>query len=442
MRLAPTRRLVYALLAGGLGPLLLAPLGTTFIALGFAADVILLVLWGLEGRWLLGHATLEVTRRVSATLPQLVPATVTLAITNPSDEPLTLRVRDGIPERLVGARELPVELRTVVPAHSSRALEYTITPSARGTLAFGDVGLWIETRLGLAARRLDLPMAQTVQVVPDLALVKGFDAMVRRRQLNLLGVRLVRKLGAGRDFDRLRDYEPDDDYRHLNWSATARRGRPTSNVYQVERGQDILIAVDASRMMGLAADGRTKLDHAIMAALLVARAALEHEDNVGLAIYSASVETFLPPRRGKAQIGRIAKLLVPIEPRSTVVSFRRTFQFLATRCRRRALVILFTDLLDEDHARDLLAHLPLIRRRHLPLLVTLADQGITDLTRRTPRTEAEVYETVVAEELASERAALVHALERKGALVVDAPAAELGPRTITSYLRVKAEQLL
>jgi uncharacterized protein (DUF58 family) len=131
---------------------------------------------------------------------------------------------------------------------------------------------------------------------------------------------------------------------------------------------------------------------------------------------------------------------VPAQP--LAANFRQVFQFLRSRCRKRALVVCFTDLLDEDQARDLLAHLPLIRRNHLPLFVTVADQAVVELARRVPDTEPEAYQTVVAEEMLSDRLALTRALEKQGALMVDVPAEELSLEVVNTYLNVKAAQLL
>lgn len=439
MNIVPTTRLVVLLAIGGFLPLLFASVSPVFPRIAIGVDVVLLTLWLAEGLWLGRRAPVEVKRTVGERLPLLREAEVQLTVTNLGTLPIYIRLRDAPPEQFLVAEE---EQGGVVGGQRTRTFSYEVTPTRRGLHRFDDLGIWVEGGLRLAARRHRVALPQDVAIYPDLHMVKEFDVLMRRNSLEQMGIRRVRRLGSGREFDRLREYQPDDEYRHINWKATARRARPISNVFQVERGQDIILAVDCSRMMGLKAAGRTKLDACVEAALFLARAAIHNEDNVGLVTFSSGVDTFLPPRRGKSQVGRIVRVLYDAADQPTVVSFRRTFQFLASRVRKRALVVCFTDLLDEDHARDMLRYLPLVRRHHLPLFVTVSDQGVVELSRRVPENERETYETVVAQEMIGERQNLVRALERQGAHMVDVPAHELSLATVNTYLRLKSAQLL
>jgi uncharacterized protein (DUF58 family) len=248
--------------------------------------------------------------------------------------------------------------------------------------------------------------------------------------------------GEGRDFESLRDYVRGDERRHISWTATARRGKLVTRQYQMERDQTILIALDAGRLMTARIENETKLDSAVHAALALMSAAGRAGDNAGLLVFSRRIQAYLPPKRGAEHLDAALEALYAIEPEMVEPSYSRAFEFIAANSRRRSLVVVLTDLVDEEGSRELLTSLKLLRPRHLPLIVTIADRDLKAVVRETPQDERELFRQSVAEEIIHLREAALRLVEAQGGLALDVTAAALAPKLLETYLRVKERGLL
>jgi uncharacterized protein (DUF58 family) len=296
-----------------------------------------------------------------------------------------------------------------------------------------------------------------VRVYPNLRELRRYDLLVRRGLETQPVGRPVRVAGASTEFERVRDYLPDDEFRRINWKATARRGQPMVNQFEAERSQNLVVMIDAGRSMAALADlpsltdsddedagpdkslslTLTKLDHALNAALLLAYVASQRGDRVALLAYVDDVRAFVPPQRGRrallATVGALYNLRAePIEP-----DHGRAFDFLGQRNLRRSLVVLFTDLADRESSASLAAHVLRAARQHLVVCVTLADPNVRRPAQRRPQDAASLYEKMVAQQLLDERAAVLANLAAHGVLTVDTDADKLNPSLIGAYLELK-----
>lgn len=335
---------------------------------------------------------------------------------------------------------LPVEVR-LRPGEERTAL-YHVTPTARGRVALGDLHLRYEHAPGLVVRQVALPAREEVRVYPDLREIARYEALVRRSRLDELGIHRARVAGRGTEFERIRDYTPDDEYRQIDWKATARRHRPMSRVYELERSQNVFLVLDAGRMMAGRVGRLAKLDYAVNAALMLAHVALRRGDRVGLMIVSDGVDAYLPLGKGQTQFQRCLELLYGVEARLCHVDYRGALEQIATRCKRRSLIVFLTDLVDEDVSAELVTYMRLLRPTHLPLCVTLQDEPLVAASRAPCLAVEEMYQRMVALELLSERRRVLESLHRLGALAMDVPAAELTVALVNRYLELKARQLL
>jgi len=186
----------------------------------------------------------------------------------------------------------------------------------------------------------------------------------------------------------------------------------------------------------------TKLDHAINAALLLAHVALRSGDRVGLLAFADTVTASLPPRSGGTQLSRFLDTVRPLVPGETEADYDEAFAFFSRWQTRRALVVIFTDVLDPDQGQALLSQCARLRRRHLPLVVTVRDPAIDDLARRRPRRSEDVYARAAATGLLVDRANTIRILQRSGVDTIDADARTLSPRTISRYLDIKRRSRL
>lgn len=428
----PTTRLVLLVLAG-LPVALLFRRAPALQLVVLAWDLALLALFWLEGKRL-GRLVPTCERVHDERLIVGLPNRIRLRLHNPSPQALRVQVRDDTPAGWkVSADTLAVEL----PPFARREVSYEAEPPRRGEAAFGDVHLRVDGGPGLCTVGASSPAERTVRVHPNVLGPRRYDLAARLGELALLGFRTIRKDGQGGEFEKLREYVPGDDYGDIEWRSTARRGRPIVRVHQRERSQQVLLCVDAGRMMATRLGAITKLDHAINAALLTAFVALRQGDRVGLVVFADDVRVFVPPRAGTAQYRRILEALAGIEAELTFVDFRRLTDFVRVRVPRRALVLVFSDLLDEAHAAPLAACAPVLAERHLAVCCTLRDDVVFTLSRTSPTTSADAYRRAAATDLLVEQEAIRAKLGARGVQLVEASAGQLAVATVNRYLELK-----
>ena len=314
---------------------------------------------------------------------------------------------------------------------------YHVRPPRRGDFAFGDLYLRWDSVLGLLRRQARFPAAGPVKVYPNLVDVRKYDLLLRKNRLWELGLRPTRVLGSGNEFERLRDYQPDDEYRRINWKATARRGKPISAEYQTERSQNLLAVLDVGRMMRSPVGDVAKLDYAVNAVLLLAYVAAQRGDRLCLLIFADRPQSWLAPRGGKGQFYRMLELLYAVQAQPVEPDYRVAFNYLAAKQHKRSLALVFTDLTGSLAADALPAQLGLLRRTHLPLLVTIADPTVNRLASQPVTDSATLYERTVAGQLLDERRLILDRLRRQGVLTLDVAADELSVAVINRYVELK-----
>lgn len=376
----------------------------------------------------------DVTREM-ADQPSLRAAyPVRLTVRNPLTRRLAVTIRDEPPASFdVDRRSVSVD----VPARGSSTVEYTARPRHRGTFRFGDLHTRQRGPLGLVERRGRVDAAMDVKVYPDLREIRRYEITLRRGLAYDAGQRRARVPGAGSLFARLREYGPDDDPRSISWTATARRARPIAVEYETERQQRLLILLDAGRMMASTLGTLTKLDHAVNTALMLAYVGAAKGDEVGLLGFADDVRTYLPPRRGRGQFLRITEELRRIAVTTTESDYRSALEFLRARAARRALVVLFTDLVDEEASRALVAAVTRLAGNNLVLCCLLADPELAEVAARAPDSTISLYERVVAREVRDARAKALVTLRRRGVHTIDVPSDRLTVATIQRYIELK-----
>jgi uncharacterized protein (DUF58 family) len=260
--------------------------------------------------------------------------------------------------------------------------------------------------------------------------------------LQELGLRQARMFGEGTEFERLRDYLPDDEYRRINWKATARRHRPVTTEYQTERSQNVIAVLDIGRLMQSPVAEIAKLDYVINAALLLAYVATGKGDRVGMMTFADDVGYFLSPRQGRGQFYRMLELLYRIEAQPVEPDYRRALSYLAAKQRKRALIVIFTDLSGGTTMQTLVSHVSVLARRCLPMVVTISDPDVFAAARQHPQDSLAVYQRAVAVQLLDERRLALDSLRRQGVLTLDVPANQLSLAVINRYLQLKGKMLL
>jgi len=233
-----------------------------------------------------------------------------------------------------------------------------------------------------------------------------------------------------------------DDPRKIHWKASARLDRPIVQEFQPERNQIVMILLDAGRLMSAVSEGKNKLDHALEAAIRLTQTALSGGDQAGVLAFADQVISFVPPKRTPEQLRMILEGTLSIQPSFVESRYEEAFLLLRARVRRRSLVVIFTDILDESASENLLEAVALLRPRHLPMCVAIRESEWDDMMKRPPSNLQEVYERSVLQESLRQRSRALRGLLQKGALAMDLPPARLSPGTLQRYCEVKQRGLL
>ncbi len=354
--------------------------------------------------------------------------------TNPTGRPLELEVREQFPVTLT---EPPGARRLVLPATGTLVERVLVQPAARGKASAGRLSLRARAPWGLVWHqfRLDRPWQATVY--PNLvgASLRSLPTQTQRRRE--AGFRSVRTLGEGRMFESLREWVPGEDTRLIDWKATGRRGKVMARQYEDERRQQVLIVIDAGRMLTPEIDGRARLESVIEAALHLAHSAIDHDDNVGLMVFADTIQHYLAPARGRRALRAVVDALASVEGRLVEPDYPAAFAQLAMRNRKRALTVFFTDVVDRTASEALVGQLGTLRPRHLPLAVTLRDPALERLAVTRPATTGAAFERAAAEELLQSREEALGEMRRRGVLVLDVSPAGASAAVVDQYNRLK-----
>jgi uncharacterized protein (DUF58 family) len=432
----PTRRLARVVLVTS--PLWLLT-GTTW-------GVVPLVVLGVLALACIADAALTPGRRalgVERDMPGAVGAgdTVGGRYTVRARWPLRLRgeLYDTLPAAVAPGHEGPIRFtltgETVVP--------FTVIGRARGEYALGAVVLRIDGPLGLVARTVRVPMDDRVTIIPSIAHLHRYQLLALQVRLRELGARHLRRRGEGTNFSGLRDYVPGDDPRHIDWKATARRLRPITREFSIEQGQTVMLVVDAGRLMTQLAGALPRFEYALSSALILANVAVQSGDSVGLLLFDDQIRAYVPPGRGPAAIRAVRDALIPAQATVTEPDYAAAFRTLATRHRRRSLLVIFTDVIDDRSSRALIAHTARGARTHLPLVVALRNEAVVEAAVPAARTSTDgLYESVAAEELLSARDEALERMRRAGVSVVDVQPQAMTAAVVNRYLELKGRGAL
>jgi uncharacterized protein (DUF58 family) len=439
MRFVFTRRF-YLLLILGFIPLSFSWTRPWLQTLVFIYDLLLVVMALIDVRLSRLPETINITRSFSGRFAVGADTDVSVNVQNHSHRALTLIVKDEYPPQMILKGIRAAKLR--VEGQNSASLVYALKPPKRGRFQFGHTAVRFLTRFRLAWKQATANGPDVVKVYPNMR-------RAREAELKALGARSIvsshRKTswrGEGREFESMRDYVRGDELRHISWTATARRGKLTTRQYQIERDQTILVALDAGRLMTARIEQETKLDSAVHATLALMSAAARAGDNAGLMVFGRRIINYLPPSRGRDHMDAALEALHGVEPEMIEPSYARAFEFVSANTKRRSLVVLLTDLVDEEGSKELLTSLNILRPRHLPLVVTIADRDLKAVVRQTPTNVRELFTQSVSEEIIHHREAALRMVESQGGLALDVTAAALAPALLQTYMRVKERGLL
>ena len=287
--------------------------------------------------------------------------------------------------------------------------------------------------LGLAAVDHQLGPSTTVQVYPDLPAARRLAIAVRHGRLHEEGKRSRGPLGLGTDFESIRDYQPDDDIRQVNWRASARLGRPMSNQWRIEQDREVMCVVDAGRLMGAPIAGRTRLDAAVDVVAAIAAVADEIGDRCGVIVFDDQIRRHLKPHRDGGNA--VVRAIYDVEPSAAESDYELALRTIDTG--KRAFVLVLTDLIERAAAQPLAEAIGVSARRHQIAIGTPRDPDIDSAIQTEPSDLTDVFRATVALDMLDARAEAVSAIRRVGGEVIETEVDRLSAACAAAYVNAK-----
>ncbi|HKG70130.1 MAG TPA: DUF58 domain-containing protein [Segetibacter sp.] len=370
---------------------------------------------------------------------------------NGDDNPVQINVenRYPFPVRIEVIDEIPVQFqrRDILFRASAKAgqnviINYTLRPVKRGAYHFGTVNVFVSTAIGLIIRRYKFEQPAEVPVYPSYIQMRKYQLMAISNRLTEAGVKKVRKLGHSMEFEQVKEYVSGDDYRTLNWKATARKGNLMVNSFTDEKSQPIYCVIDKGRVMKMPFEGMSLLDYAINASLVLTNVALLKQDKAGLVTFSEKAGAFLQADRNTTQMQLILEMLYNQKTRYLESNFEQLYLEIRRRINQRSLIVLFTNF---ESLTGMRRHLPYLRKiasHHLLLTVFFENTELRSAITSPTADLEDVYIKTVAEKFAYEKRLIAKELQQYGILSILTAPKDLTVNTLNKYLELKSRQLI
>ncbi len=382
---------------------------------------------------------IRISRQFDPVLSVRVPNRVVLTVLNDGPETIDFRMREEPPPLFEASqKEFDLHLR---PGEEKQFV-YTITPNERGGDYFRGTFVRIKSKLNLVLRETRLRTEQPLRVYPNVLAIREFDLLKQKGMLKEVGIRKSRAKGLGMEFESLREYTEGDDYRKIDWKATARRSKLVVRNYEQEKNQSVILCIDIGRKTLSEINGVPKIDHMLDACLMLTHAAAVSGDCVGLLVYSNTVKRYIPPRKGRNQVGFIIEALHDLVSEPVESDHSMAFAYLASRWKRRSLVVSFTDIDDSDQARAFSTSYGPISRHHIALVASVGDPGLKQDAECKVASREDMYSKAASLFILSDRKSADTVLSNNNINLIDAEPQDLSAALVSYYFMVKERSLL
>lgn len=429
-----TKTFVLLIALGGLVTFLAWRFGGSYVAMFLFWNLLLAGLWTLDVILTPAAKSLAVRRGGDDILYFMSENEIEIFVKNNSRHTLRIRAKD---ERV---RHFDVKdtsgLVLWVSPREEAAFSYTFVPKKRGSFLFSNIFLRYTGLLGLCTKYAKIPCPVDYKVYPNVRDLSKFRLMLQKNRLLPEGDKHVKNYGQGYEFESLRPYVDGDDYRKINWRATSRENRLIVNQYQIERNQPVYILLDIGRPMSYSVGGYKKLDYAINAALILADIVNQMGEKAGLMVFDAAVRSQIAPGQGAGHRNHLMETLYHVADNRSTADYGGAFRALCEKQKRRSLVFIFTDFELPEEARELIMHMALLKRRHLPIVIFMENEKLNALAEIPVRKKFDGYLQKTAREFQAERAGIIRSLSAMGIPTVESKAEDFAVAAVNRYMRL------
>ncbi|MEQ9309901.1 MAG: DUF58 domain-containing protein [Balneolaceae bacterium] len=334
------------------------------------------------------------------------------------------------------------EIRSTLKEHSEKTFTYDLRPTKRGEFDFGNVNIFVKSKIGLFSRRFVFDEKESVPVYPSFIQMRKFEMYAISNRLTDIGIKKIRRLGHTMEFDQIKEYVPGDDIRSINWKATARSQNLMVNQFQDERSQQVVNVIDMGRVMKMPFDGLNLLEYAINTSLVISNIALIKDDKAGLVTFSNKEAVVVRPEKKRTHIRKIQESLYNLNTNFMESDYERLIINLRTHLNQRSLVLLYTNFETFSSMQRQLPYLKRIARDHLLVTIFFENTELTSLLEKDSENLDDIYVKTVAEKFNYEKKQIIKSLTQHGIHSLLTPPKELSVNAINKYLELKARGLI
>ncbi len=323
-------------------------------------------------------------------------------------------------------------------ANGSKTIKYALRPVKRGEYSFGALHIYVSSFLRLVQRRYTFDKDKTVPVYPSFLQMRKYELAAFSNFLEEYGIKKQRRLGQTMEFEQIKEYVQGDDFRTVNWKASARRNTLMVNQYQDEKSQQVYALIDKGRLMKMPFDNLSLLDYSINASLVILNIALKKGDKSGLISYSNKMSSVVKAEKKPGQLSRILEALYAQKTRYQESNYELLSAYIRRRVKQRSLLILFSNFESEHSFMRQLPYFQVLAKRHVLIVVLFKNTGLDALRTNDPKSVQEIYKQTIAEKYVLEKHLIVKRLKQNGIYSILTKPEDLTINTINKYLELKA----
>jgi len=351
----------------------------------------------------------------------------------------TLSVIDEIPHQFQ-KRDLSFELSLL--AGENKVIKYFLRPVKRGEYAFGSVNIFVSSPIGFFSRRFRFSGDALVPVYPSYIQMRKYELLAISNRLLETGIKRIRRIGQNMEFELIKDYVSGDDFRTINWKATARRNHLMVNHFQDERSQQVYSLIDKGRVMQMPFNGLSLLDYAINASLVISNIAIKKSDKAGVLTFQDKVGSMLAASKQSNQMSQIMEVLYNQKTAYRETDFSALYVHIRRKITQRSLLLLFTNFESIYGLHRQLPYLKSIANQHLLVVIFFENTEMRSLLSQPADNLKEIYHKAIAEKFSYDKRLIVKELLRHGIQALLTPPDQLTVNTINKYLELKSRGMI
>lgn len=360
---------------------------------------------------------------------------ISISILNKSDYRFYVELKDDVPDFYF---EVPAKIigQYIMP-RSKEVFEYQVIPKKRGAFTFGNINIRYDSKIGFCKKSFKVPIHKEYKVYPNLKALRKYHMALCNNRKYKSGLKNMKIQGAGTSFESLREYIPGDEYRRINWKATARENKPIVNQYEPEKNQHVYALIDSGRPMSYSIRGYNKLDMAINTCLILSDIVNQNGDKSGLLVFNTQLQNFVPPGKGIGHRNKIMEALYHIDHTNNTSNYEEAIFYLRKNEKHRSIIFIFTDFDTIEEAEEMLKILHIVSKNYVVIIMLIKNESLENITKIQTASENDIFNKAVAMELLLERKNIINRLNKLGIMCMECEIENIEVNTINKYLQIK-----